>query len=371
VNEHRLTQALKDSGLDAIIAASRENVLYLSGVRNMSHDLIPSRHTFVVWPREGEPSYIVIASEEKTAQLESRIKNIRTYKEFHVSPVDVLVATLKEKGLDGKRLGLEWRGTTAEVHHGIQRQLPNAKVERVDDVLDQVRMVKTEEEMRILAGATYATERAIRAAYAAAKPGDTERDITNTMAKHLWDGGADNVAWIVLGAGDNAAIVHPKASSYRIKKGDIVRVDLGAWFSGYLSDLGRTAVVGRPSQQQRDYYDKLRRAEDAVIAAAKPGRPVKDLYHACMETLSHGAPKINLPSFPHIGHGIGVGLHEYPMITATGEEQLQPGMVMCVEPAFMDMDGLMYHIEETIQITEGGCDVLTYRDPWRDVFVIE
>jgi len=371
VNEHRLTQALHESGFDAIIAASRENVLYLSGVRNMSHDLIPSRHTFVVWPREGEPSYIVIASEEKTAQLESRIKDIRTYKEFHVSPTDLLVRTLKDKELDGKRLGLEWRGSTAEVHHEIRRQLPHATIERVDDLLDQVRMIKSDEEMRILAGATSATERAIRAAYAAAKVGDTERDLANTMAKHLWDGGADNVAWIVLGAGHNAAVVHPKPSTYRIKKGDIVRVDLGAWFSGYLSDLGRTAVVGRPTQRQRDYYDKLRRAEDAIIAVTKPGRPVKDLYHACMETLSRGEPSINLPSFPHIGHGIGVGLHEYPMITATGEELLKPGMVMCVEPAFMDSDGLMYHIEETLRITDSGCEVLTYRDPWRDVFVIE
>lgn len=371
MNEHRLTQALKESGLDAIIAASRENVLYLSGVRNMSHDLIPSRYTFVVWPREGEPSYIVIASEEKTAQLESRIKDIRTYKEFHVSPVDLLVSTLREKELEGKRLGLEWRGSTAEVHHEVRRQLPHATIERVDDLLDRVRMIKSDEEIRILAAATYATEGAIRAAYAAAKAGDTERDLANSMAKHLWDSGADNVAWIVLGAGQNAAVVHPKPSAYRIKKGDLVRVDLGAWFSGYLSDLGRTAVVGRPTPQQRDYYDKLRRAEDAVIAAAKPGRPVKDLYHACTETLSRGEPSINLPSFPHIGHGIGVGLHEYPMITATGEEPLRPGMVMCVEPAFMDADGLMYHIEETLRITESGCEVLTYREPWRDVFVIE
>ena len=371
MNEHQLTQALNESGLDAIIAASRENVLYLSGVRNMSHDLIPSRHTFVVWPREGAPSYIVIASEERTAQLESRIKDIRTYKEFHVSPVSLVISTLRDKGLDGGRLGLEWRGSTAEVHHEITRQLPHATIERVDDLLDRVRMIKTDDEINILAAATEATERAIRAAYAAAKAGDTERDLANAMARHLWDGGADNVAWIVLGAGHNAAVVHPKPSAYRIKKGDVVRVDLGAWFSGYLSDLGRTAVVGRPTAEQRDYYDKLRRAEDAVIAAAKPGRPVKDLYRACTETLSHGNPSIVLPSFPHIGHGIGVGLHEYPMITATGEELLRPGMVMCVEPAFMDGDGLMYHIEETLRITENGCEVLTYREPWRDVFVIE
>ena len=369
--EQRVTQALVDSGLDAIIAASRENVLYLSGVRNMSHDLIPSRHTFVVWPREGDPTYVVIASEEKTAQLESRIKDIRTYKEFFVSPEDLLVGVLREKELEGKRLGLEWRGSTAEIYHQVTRQLRNTKVEPCDDLLDEIRMIKSEEEMRILTQATCATERAIRAAYASAKPGDTERDLANTMARALWEGGADNVAWIVLGAGPNATIVHPKPSSYEIKTGDIVRVDLGAWFSGYLSDLGRTAVVGRPTQRQRDYYDKLRRAEDAIVAAVKPGRPVKDLYRSCVETLSSGEPKINLPSFPHIGHGIGVGLHEYPLITATCEELLRPGMVMCVEPAFMDADGLMYHIEETILVTETGCEVLTYRDPWRQLFVIQ
>lgn len=77
-----------------------------------------------------------------------------------------------------------------------------------------------------------------------------------------------------------------------------------------------------------------------------------------------------LPSFPHIGHGIGVGLHEHPMITAEGEERLVPDMVMCVEPAFLDEEGLMYHIEETVRVTEHGAEVLTYRDPWAELFVI-
>jgi len=369
--ESRMAQALADSGLDAIIGASRENVLYLSGVRNMSHDLIPSRHTFVVWPKHGEPSYLVIASEEKTAQLESRIKEIRTYREFFVSPEDLLLSVLREKHLVGKRVGLEWRGSTAETWAAIADGLPGTQLVTCDDVLDQLRMIKTEEEQCLLAQATQATERAIRAAYNAAKAGDTERDLSTVMARHLYEGGADHVAFISLGAGPNAAVIHPKPGAYRIKSGDIVRVDLGAWFGGYLSDLGRTAVVGRPTQKQRAYYDKLRRAEDATIAAARPGRPVNELYHACVEALRSGEPQITLPSFPHIGHSIGVGLHEYPMITATGEEKLRAGMVMCVEPAFLDDDGAMYHIEETIRITETGCEVLTYRDPWRELFVIQ
>lgn len=144
----------------------------------------------------------------------------------------------------------------------------------------------------------------------------------------------------------------------------------GRGFAGYLSDLGRTAVVGRPSDRQRAYYAKLRQAEEAVIKAIRPGRPVKDLYHACVETLRSGEPRVVLPSFPHIGHGIGVGLHEHPMITAEGEERLVPDMVMCVEPAFLDEEGLMYHIEETVRVTEHGAEVLTYRDPWAELFVI-
>lgn len=368
--ETRLLEILEASGLDAIVAASRENVLYLSRVRNMSHDLIPSRHTFVVWPREGQPTYLVIASEEQTARLESRIKDIRTYREFAVRPQDLLLAVLREKGLHGKRIGLEWRGSTAEVWHDVTRGLPGAAFTPCDDLLDGVRMLKTDDEIQLLRHATTVTERAIRAAYAAAAPGDTERSVANAIARHLYEAGADNVAWITLGAGPNTAVVHPKPGDYRLRPGDTIRCDLGAWFSGYLSDLGRTAVVGRPSELQRRYYAKLRRAEDAVIEAIRPGRPVRDLYQACMTALQEGEPRVTLPSFPHIGHSIGVGLHEAPMITATGDEILKPDMVMCVEPAFLDPDGHIYHIEETIRVTADGCQVLTHRDAWRELFVI-
>lgn len=296
--EDRMVEALAKSGLDAVIASSRENVLYLSGVRNMSHDLIPSRYTFVVWPRAGDPTYVVIASEEGTARLESRIKDIRTYTEFAVAPAALLAQVLRDRGLVGKRIGLEWRGTTLEVRESLDQLLPGTDFAPVDSFFDRLRMIKTEAEVGLLAEATHVTERAIRAAFAAARSGDTERSLANAIARHLYEGGADNVAWIVLGAGPNAAIVHPKPGPHQIREGDIVRVDLGAWFRGLPV---RPGPDGRRGPAERPTAGVLREAP-ASRGGGDQGHPAREagqgpLPRMCRNPQERRAPR-RAPIFP-------------------------------------------------------------------------
>lgn len=368
--EPRFRELLAESEFDAIIASSRENVIYLSGVRNLSHDHIPSRKHFVVWPKQGEPVYVCISSEKGMAEGESRVRNFRTYVEFSNEPEDVVMAVLKEMGLDGKCIGFEERGCTKETYDRFRAGLPSNRLMACDELFEKSRMVKTPEEVRLLTRATEATERAVRMAFASTRPGDTERDIHNRMAKHLIDEGCENVAWLVLAAGANAHVVHPKASDYRIKEGDLVWVDVGAWFDGYLADIGRVAVVGQGSERQRICYDKLMAVQDAVINSVRPGIRFKDLYWTIVNSLESTEPKVSLPNFPHFGHILGVGVHEYPMITADCEEELLPGMVICIEPCFVDDNGDVYHDEELVHVTATAHEVLTPRRHWRNLYEI-
>lgn len=368
----RMRDMMRQSEFDAVVLSQRENVLYLAGVRNLSHDHIPTRHHYVVWPRQGDPTYICIGSELGLSRIESPIADIRTYREFSESAEDLVVKVLKEKGLDGKHIGMELRGITKEMYEQITRQLPSNRIDGCDDFMYRVRAIKTKEEVALLRYATEATERAIRSAFSAAREGDTERDIHNSMAKALIDAGCENVAWLTLAAGKNAHVVHPKASSsYRIAKGDIVWVDVGAWFGGYLSDIGRVAVVGAASERQKLCYAKLMRTQDRVIASVKPGRTFKQLYFTIVDGLKDGEPRVNLPSFPHFGHLLGIGVHEEPMITATTDVPLEPGMVVCIEPCFVDANGDIYHDEELVVVTESGYDLITPRHHWKDFYVIQ
>ena len=369
--EGRVRQMINQSDFDALVLSSRENVLYLSGVRNLSHDLIPTRHHYVVWPREGDPVYICIGSEVGNSRRESHISDVRSYKEFSESPEDLVVKVLKEKGLEGKHIGIEFRGISKEMFEQITHQLPSNRIDGCDDFMYKIRAIKTEEEVALLRYATEATERAIRAAFSSTRAGETERDIHNRMAKALIDAGCENIAWLVLAAGENAHVVHPKAGSYRIKNGDLVWVDVGAWFGGYLSDIGRVAVVGAASDRQKLCYAKLMRTQDMVIDAVRPGRTFKELYFTIVDSLKKGKPEVELPSFPHFGHLLGIGVHEEPMITATCEDPLEPGMVICIEPCFIDANGDVYHDEELVRVTPKGHELLTPRHHWKDLYVIE
>ncbi len=130
----------------------------------MSHDLIPSRHTFVVWPREGDPTYVVIASEEGTARLETRIKDIRTYTEFAVAPAALLAQVLREKDLAGKRLGIEQRGLTLDLRYAPEaaarvRQL--VEQERTCCAFLQFDLYEDDHEVRLLVTAPPAAADAV------------------------------------------------------------------------------------------------------------------------------------------------------------------------------------------------------------------
>ena len=361
-----LQAEIRADGLDVTVAVSGENFTYITDTLVLSHEIIPERLCMVVVPGEGDLLALVCLPEARQIRQDTWISEIRTYVEFEDDPLVVLAQLLVELGFSTARVGIEQRFLAVAYEQRLAAALPQAALADADGAFDRARSVKTPTEIEILSAAARHTEAAIHEAFQAARPGDTEKQVADDLTSRLLRAGATS-RWIVLAAGANTVINHPYPSGKELTAGEILRVDVGGVFDGYQSDVARTAAVGRASDEQRSVYRRLRAIERETIAAARPGRRAGDLYEVCREAYDRHGLEL---SGAVIGHSLGVGLHENPILRAGDETELEPGMLFNVEPATVDSQGFLYHIEDLLLVTDDEPEILTTTMDTEELFVI-
>jgi len=356
----RVNQEAANSNLDALVATSFENVCYLSGTAIGTQRLIPDRLAVVVWPTHESRRLIVCTIEEAQARAESWIAEIIGYTEFADSPVKVLADVLTETIPRKANVGIEKRHLTARYYEELISLCPALTFVSADDILSRVRMIKSPSEIAILEKAALATDQVIRNTFEGIRVGDTEKEIAVRMEAELRCSGAETIEFNILAIGSNAKLAHPTAGDTATAAGQVVRTDFGGRFSGYLSDVARTAV-GRPaSDKQRSTYQKLFEVHERVIESTRPGLPARELFYICEREFERAGLDF---AMPHIGHGLGLGLHEHPMLTPFTTEELQLGMVLCIEPRYLADEG-RFHIEDLVEVTGTGARILSRSADW-------
>jgi Xaa-Pro dipeptidase len=355
-NIARLEKILGQSELDAVVAMSPENTPYTSGVFIWSQRVIPDRLALVVWPQKGQPTLIVCSIEEPQARAESFIVDVRSYIEFKMSPIEALIDVLKEKGLENGRIGFESHYLSAHFFKEMSTALPDAKFVGCDQLFAEVRMIKTDEEIARLTHAAQRTERALLATYATIKAGETEKNMTDRLANYMMLAGAHAVNFLYINAGLNTGYPHCLGTSYQCNPGDIVKADCGATFDGYVSDVARTGVLGRASEEQRSIYARLLQIHRECIDLVRPGNRAADIFAA----MQSGHQKADLPfPLPHAGHSVGLAGHETPILSPFDYTQLQPKMMFYVETRVRWLGKVGYHIEDLVLVNDGAPTVVT------------
>ena len=350
-NLARLESLIEASDFDAVVAVSPENVLYIGDVFISTMVDIRDRLALIVWARGRDPVYVLCQVEEGYVRQESWIQDIRTYKEFVTSPVDLLADVLDELGLAKGLVGIETEYFAAAYHRALMERLPNLTVEPCDMLFAQARMIKSLREREIMTAAFRGTERALMETYAATQVGDTERD----MAFHLCDGilrsGAEKVAFCHINAGPNTGFPHMDPSGNAVKAGDILKADTGGFYNRYYSNVGRTAKMGKPTDEDLSWWGKLRDIHHRIIDMVRPGNTGAQLFaEATRLHETHGIP------FPyaHNGHGIGLFIHEHPLISPHDHIPYEAGMMTTVETRVRWVGKVGYHMEDLIEVTDGA-----------------
>jgi Xaa-Pro aminopeptidase len=369
MNVDALERALSESGWDVLVASSQANVFYTSGAFISTQASIPDRLALVVLPRSGQHVLILCNIEESLGKEESWIEDIRSYVEFARSPLSLLAEVVAEKGLAGGRIGIEKKHLSTAHFEELTKALPRAEFGGCDGLFDSVRATKTDSEVRVLAEAFAIAEGAVYTGFSKAEAGMTERAVLDIMGDCAVTHGAGRGSG-VLASGTNTAHPHWDAGNRKLQEGDLVRVDFfGGRYRGYLYDLARTAVVGKPTPEQRDTYHRLWEVHKKTISFMSPGVRACDVYQRYLRALEEEHVQSDWVN-PHVGHGIGIKGHEDPMLQPYEECELRPNMVFCVEPVYLVPGVCAYHIEDLVQITQHGSDILSQLHDTSDILVI-
>jgi Xaa-Pro dipeptidase len=371
INLQRIEAELATRGLEVAIATSPVNLVYVSGV-----DL--EDETARVWDarvrnaavitQSGKTTLIIAASSEHQAKRDSWIKDIRPYAwRPGDTPVAAIVDVLEEGSSTNGRIGLELSHLPFSLYQSLMELLPSATFEDCSEAFARARSIKTATEIKVLRTAIAATERALTAAFTAAHAGDIERDVARRIIDNLYNQGTDGIAHIWVYGGDRTTDKFRPPGSKRLDSGDLLRVDVGALFNGYRSDVARMAIVGKPNQTQERIYRGLREVHRRMIEAIRPGVPAGKLIQVCSEECER--QDLPFSGGGILAHSISVITHDHPVVyEPTDKWVLEAGMVLAIEP-YTVVGAEKYAVEDDVLVTDDGVEVLSsYMDTeemWR------
>lgn len=346
---------MNEENIDVVVAISPENVLYFSNTYIMTQTDLRERLAITIMPLESEPIMIACDVERATVEEETWISDKRYYVEFEQSPIQFLVEALRERGLENKRVGIELDYLMAHFYKELIESMPNTEFVMCTRIFDKVRMIKEEREIEILSNAGFQTRKAFEAAILMTKPGDTEADLANKTIRNLFDLGCEDLDFICLASGERTPLVHGLPQEIPLVDGDMMRIDFGGIFDNYISDVARTALIGNRNRKYVEVFDRLAEVYMRTFEKLKVGVPAFEVYNCAKKHFG----TVGLPfSMAHIGHGIGLGPHEMPILSPFEKQILMEDMVLCLELS-VNINNRYYHVEDLIRITSEGPRVLT------------
>lgn len=263
---------------------------------------------------------------------------------------DVVGQALRQAPAD---LLLEGHHLSAAQWEQIRATYPRATL--VDDLVAELRRIKDDAETRVLVHACRVTQQALATLIEQPVLGRTERDIARQLAWLLaCDGGEGPGFDSIVAGGPNSAIPHHRPGDRELQTGDLLKIDFGAKVHGYHADFTRTFVVAAdPQPWQRDLHALVHTAQRAGRQAVAPGRPVSQVDAAARTVIADAGLAEH---FGHgLGHGVGLAIHERPLIAAAAIGTLEEGMAVTIEPGVYLPGRGGVRIEDTVLVTAQGC----------------
>jgi Xaa-Pro aminopeptidase len=262
-----------------------------------------------------------------------------------------------EKGL--KRVIYDPRHMSMELYMELQGGFLNIEWIPVKEPLWQLRIRKEPEEITLIEKAISIATESFKEILKDVKRGRKEKEIAWDLEVSLRTRGADQVSFdIIVASGARSALPHGRATEKSLMEGEFVVIDYGCRYMGYHSDETCTIVIGRPDKKQEEVYRIVKEAHDRAIDSVRPGVEKKKIDSAARDTISRaGYGKY----FGHgTGHGIGLSVHEEPIISPNSEGIVEGGMVFTIEPGIYIPGWGGVRIEDIVLVESNGARVLTF-----------
>ncbi len=363
-----LDQLMEEAGIDVLIATSKHNVQYLlGGHRSLFFDYMDatglSRYLPVLVYPKGEA--------EKAAFITHRLDGFQhevnpfwtpTTEAKASGSVDAMrnaLAFVQRAGMKPRNIGVELAFLPADAAMALRDGLPDSRIKDALFVLERLRARKTAAELATLRCASEMVIESMLAVIGSHGEGASKLQMAEALRREEVNRGlAFEYCLITMGTGLNRA-----PSGQRWEKGDIVSLDSGGNYRGYIGDLCRMAILGEPDAELQDLLAEIEAIQRAAMAAIQPGATGQAIY-AAAEPLVRASPNRGHLNF--LAHGMGLVSHEAPRLTATGpvpydaydaERPLEPGMVISVETTMPHPRRGFIKLEDTVAVTEAGFEI--------------
>lgn len=230
------------------------------------------------------------------------------------------------------------------------------RIKQSSNITESLRQTKDSLEVAAISKAAKIAQQALTKALAKIRPRITENELAGILDFQIRRLGAQNSFETIVAFGSNASRPHHRPGTKKLKKNDTILIDFGAKFKNYCCDLTRCFVIGRPTALYKKVFGVLQQAQAAAINAVAAGAEIRKVDNAARTVIANA----NLPVYGHgTGHGIGLEVHEAPVVSKHRKGRLQPGHVITIEPAVYIPGKLGLRIEDDILVTETGYKLLT------------
>ncbi len=347
----RLRGRLEAENLDAILISQPENRFYLSGFSGSAGFLVVSRdHAFIAT----DFRYFEQSARQSPDYTLLKMAGPKPFAWFHEA-----LAEIKPR-----RLGFEASDVSFSLYSVIKRsiaELPSNERPRLMStrgLVETLREVKEPDEIAEIDRAASFADQALSQVVPAIEPGMTEKQVAWELEKAMRDAGADSISFdTIVASGPNGALPHHRPSDKQIQSGEPVVIDMGARINGYCSDITRTIVVGDADDQLDKVYHTVLDAQLNAINAVRSGmsgHEADSLARTIIDGAGYGE------RFGHsLGHGIGLAVHEIPVVGPRGSSVLGKDMVFTIEPGIYIPGWGGVRIEDMVVLENGKVRVIT------------
>lgn len=345
-NIERIQEILKERDLDGLLLTDEKNQRYAAGFAFTDGAVLVGR----------ERAWLITDSRYIEAAEKAAAVGVTVWLYDRERPLmERLKAAIREAGME--RLAAEDGKLSHREYLAYEKALGMALLP-AGELMAKLRAAKTEEEIGAMRAAQAIAERALEEVLGLIQPGMTEKQVMAELVyRTLRHGSEGNSFDPIVVSGPNTSLPHGVPGNRVLQRGDFVTMDFGCLKDGYCSDMTRTVAVGEATEEMRNVYDIVLKAQLAGIAVARAGIPGKEIDAAARKIITEAGYG---PYFGHgFGHSLGLDIHEAPNANLRGEEPMPVGAVCSAEPGIYLPGRFGVRIEDVMILREGGCDVIT------------
>lgn len=348
---NKARKQLRHHKLQSLLITNSENITYLTGINNLSED---EREAMGLLSLQ---DFILFIS-----PLRSFRQNMENDKILKVIPSSNFLEKVKSIAKKKKigSIGFEPENLRVAELRKIKKILKSVKLKPTSNFIEIMRMIKEQNEIEKIRKACRITVRAYKKTHELIEPGITEKDLAWQIEKLIHEEGKAGIPQgfsPIVAFGENTSIPHHKPGTKKLQSRDIILMDFGCTYRGYISDFTRVKFIGKPSKLEKKVMNIVRSAQKLALEKITNTDNLREVDREARNFIARSGFK---KFFIHnTGHGVGLSIHEAPSVSLKEKTRLQQNMVLTIEPGVYLPGKFGIRLEDTVLVKENSVEILT------------